>query len=222
MARIPSTIFTDWQDGQNITAADYKREREIMRTAVNDFDTDVKVIRQQSTGPMGPQGPQGIQGVQGPVGPTGPQGTQGPKGDTGPTGPAGPTGPQGPKGDPGSGSVNSVNGDLGPDITLDASDVGAIPASQKGVAGGVASLNAEGKVIDASGNEVEGAVASVNGMTGDVVIEASGGTAASTTVTDTGGYYTATEVEGALQEIGQTLNSTRGSLVTSANNILGA
>ena len=31
-----------------------------------------------------------------------------------------------PKGDPGSGSVNSVNGDLGPDVVLDAADVGAI------------------------------------------------------------------------------------------------
>lgn len=41
-------------------------------------------------------------------------------------GPKGDTGPQGPKGDPGAGSVNSVNGDFGPDISLDAGDVGAI------------------------------------------------------------------------------------------------
>jgi hypothetical protein len=46
--------------------------------------------------------------------------------------------------------------------------------------------------------------------------------ASSITVDDAGGYYDSTHVEGALQEIGQTLNSTRGSLVTSANNILGA
>lgn len=36
--------------------------------------------------------------------------------------------PRGGKGDPGDGSVNSVNGDLGPDITLGASDVGAVAA----------------------------------------------------------------------------------------------
>lgn len=47
-------------------------------------------------------------------------------------------------------------------------------------------------------------------------------TADKITVADTANYFTSTHVEGALQEIGQTLNSTRGSLVTSANNILGA
>lgn len=34
--------------------------------------------------------------------------------------------PRGPKGDPGDGSVNSVNGDFGPDVILNAGDVGAI------------------------------------------------------------------------------------------------
>lgn len=38
--------------------------------------------------------------------------------------------PVGEKGDPGSGSVNSVNGDLGPDVVLDAADVGAVPSTQ--------------------------------------------------------------------------------------------
>ncbi|MGW0929565.1 hypothetical protein [Streptomyces sp. NPDC002644] len=72
---------------------------------------------------------------------------KGPKGDTGAIGPAGPQGPQGPKGDPGSGSVNSVNGDLGPEIILDAADVGALPVSEKGAAGGVASLDTNGKLL---------------------------------------------------------------------------
>lgn len=35
-----------------------------------------------------------------------------------------------PKGEPGSGSVNSVNGDTGPDVVLDAADVGAVPDTQ--------------------------------------------------------------------------------------------
>lgn len=35
-----------------------------------------------------------------------------------------------PKGEPGDGSINSVNGDLGPDVVLDAEDVGAVPTDQ--------------------------------------------------------------------------------------------
>lgn len=65
--------------------------------------------------------------------------------------------------------VTSVNGQSGA-VTLTAEDVGAIPASDKGVAGGVAGLNAAGKVVDASGNEVEGKVTSVNGQVGEVEI----------------------------------------------------
>lgn len=70
--------------------------------------------------------------VPGPVGPPGPQGEPGPQG------------PQGPKGDPGNGSVNSVNGDLGPDVVLDAADVGAVPDTAPGAPGGVAQLDAAG------------------------------------------------------------------------------
>lgn len=44
-------------------------------------------------------------------------------------GPTGATGPQGPKGDPGDGNVNTVNGKTGPDITLAAGDVGALPTT---------------------------------------------------------------------------------------------
>lgn len=65
--------------------------------------------------------------------------------------------------------VTSINGKSGA-VTLTADDVGGIPTSEKGTAGGVAMLNEEGKVVDALGNEVEGKVTSVNGLTGDVVI----------------------------------------------------
>jgi hypothetical protein len=41
-------------------------------------------------------------------------------------------------------------------------------------------------------------------------------------IADTGNYYTGTNTEAALQEIGQTLNAMRGSLITSANNLLGS
>ncbi|MGD6897105.1 hypothetical protein [Bacillus infantis] len=68
-----------------------------------------------------------------------------------------------------SAGVISVNGMSGL-VELDANTVGAIPASQKGAINGVAALNADGKVIDANGNEVEGKITSVNGQTGDVNI----------------------------------------------------
>lgn len=85
-----------------------------------------------ATGPAGPAGPEGPIGPTGPAGPqgdTGPEGPEGPAGPTGATGPAGPAGPEGPQGEPGTGSVSSVNGDTGPDVVLDAADVGAAPAS---------------------------------------------------------------------------------------------
>lgn len=67
------------------------------------------------------------------------------------------------------GSVQSINGQTGA-VVLGANDIGAIPATEKGVAGGVAKLNEDGKVVDASGNGVEGKVKSVNGQTGEVNI----------------------------------------------------
>jgi peptidoglycan/xylan/chitin deacetylase (PgdA/CDA1 family) len=47
---------------------------------------------------------------------------------------------------PGSPAVWTVNGEEGPDVTLDAANVGAIPEAEKGANGGVASLDAGGKV----------------------------------------------------------------------------
>jgi hypothetical protein len=86
-------------------------------------------------------------------------------------GPQGPPGPQGEKGDPGTGNVNTVNGDAGPDVVLDALDVGAVPASEKGVANGVASLDTNGKVPASQLPQMSdpNAVTSVNGKTGPTV-----------------------------------------------------
>lgn len=64
-------------------------------------------------------------------------------------------------------SLNKISKYMIEKIT--AEDVDAIPISEKGVVGGVARLNEEGKVVDANGNEVEGKVKSVNGMIGDVI-----------------------------------------------------
>jgi hypothetical protein len=63
------------------------------------------------------------------------------EGMVGPKGDPGPQGPQGPQGDP-----TTVNGKTGASITLDAGDVGAIPATDKGAANGVATLDSTGKV----------------------------------------------------------------------------
>ena len=84
-------------------------------------------------GPAGPQGIQGVPGVEGPAGPTGPAGVQGIQGIPGIQGPAGERGPQG---DP-----TTVNGKSGTSITLNASDVGALPAG--GTAVNSAKLNGQ-------------------------------------------------------------------------------
>lgn len=110
---------------------------------------------------VGPQGPQGATGPQGPQGPTGPQG---PKGEDGTSAyeaavSAGYTGSEqefnsalATSYDP-AGSAEKVQNALDAHIAdkanphgVTAAQVGAIPASQKGVAGGVASLGSDGKV----------------------------------------------------------------------------
>ncbi|MER5260436.1 hypothetical protein ABT044_42890, partial [Streptomyces sp. NPDC002855] len=127
-------------------------------------------------GPKGDPGAPGATGATGAAGAQGPKGEDstvpgppGPKGDTGPPGIQGVAGPKGDKGDPGAGSVNSVNGDLGPDIALDAADVGAVPASAKGAAGGVATLDDTGKVPAGQLSIPSGVVTTVNGKSGPTV-----------------------------------------------------
>ncbi|MFP8943643.1 phage tail protein [Streptomyces fenghuangensis] len=89
----------------------------------------------------------------------------------GPAGPPGEPGPAGPPGEPG--AVRSVNGRTEADIVLDAADVAAVPAASAGAPGGVATLDDQGLVpagqLPAG---TGGAVASVNGRTGEVVLTA--------------------------------------------------
>lgn len=61
-------------------------------------------------------------------------------------------------------------------------------------------------------------VQTVNGVGPDINgnVEAGGGMADEVEITDTANYYTSANVEGALAEIGQTLNGTRASLVSTA------
>lgn len=90
----------------------------------------------------------------------------------GPPGPAGELGPQGPAGP--AGAVHSVNGHTEADIVLGAADVSALAAASAGAPGGVATLGADGLVPAAQLPSGGGAVASVNGMTGDVRLTADG------------------------------------------------
>ncbi|MFE4333962.1 collagen-like protein [Streptomyces sp. NPDC056831] len=120
----------------------------------------------------------------GATGATGATGAPGAKGDTGATGSTGATGP---KGDPGAagtngkdgkdgapGVVQSVNGQSQAAVVLAATDVGAVPSTAAGAAGGVAQLDASGKVPAAQlpTSSGGGAVTSVNTQTGDVVLAA--------------------------------------------------
>ena len=122
-------------------------------------------------GPIGPTGPQGETGATGPTGPQGQQGIQGIQGIQGEIGPEGPQGPEGVAGKDGksayqaavdggyTGTETGLNaalaavpnhiGDKVVHITADerAKWNAMIPASQKGVAGGVASLGNDGKVL---------------------------------------------------------------------------
>lgn len=78
----------------------------------------------QAAGKYVDSGVSAQQGPKGDTGGTGPQGDKGEKGDPGATGPIGPQGPQGPRGYPA--SVNGVTPDNNGNITLSATNVGAV------------------------------------------------------------------------------------------------
>ncbi|MEV7501741.1 phage tail protein [Streptomyces sp. NPDC093018] len=140
-------------------------------------------------GPEGPRGPAGASayevavagGFSGTpadwlaslVGPRGATGSTGAQGIQGVPGKDGKDGAPGAPGAPG--LVQSVNGKSAASITLTPADVGALAATAAGAANGVATLDADGKVPAAQlpTSSGGGAVASVNGKTGAVVLTAS-------------------------------------------------
>lgn len=74
----------------------------------------------------------------------------------------------------------------------------AIPSTEKGVLNGVATLGADGLVPSSQ-------------------LPSLGGTASGTSITDSGNYYTSTDVEGALQESAQNLSSHKADTATNAH-----
>lgn len=109
---------------------------------------------------------QGTTGPQGPAGPAGATGATGPQGETGPTGPQGPTGPAGADGTDGTDGAQGPQGEQG--------DPGP------GVAAGGTTGQVLAKASDtdydtewADAATGSGAVSSVNGQTGTVVLDAS-------------------------------------------------
>ncbi|MEU3917126.1 collagen-like protein [Streptomyces sp. NPDC029004] len=154
-------------------------------------------------GPTGQTGAQGAQGAPGTPGDdayevavaAGYSGTRaqwlaslvGPTGQTGATGQQGPPGTNGANGAPG--VVQSVNGQSLAAVVLDAADVGAVPNTAPGAPNGLAQLDATGKVPAAQLPAGGGAVTSVNGRTGVVVL-----TAADVGASPTGHTHTAADV----------------------------
>ncbi|MFF7234393.1 hypothetical protein [Streptomyces sioyaensis] len=129
---------------------------------------------------IGPTGQQGVQGVQGAPGDDAYEvavagGFAGDRAAwlaslVGPKGATGATGQQGAPGAPG--VVQSVNGQSAAAVVLTAADVAAVPATAPGAPNGVAQLDGTGKVPAAQLPATGGAVASVNGYTGTVVLAA--------------------------------------------------
>lgn len=123
---------------------------------------------QGEQGPQGETGPQGPKGDTGATGPEGPQGIQGPQGEQGVQGPEGPQGPAGVAGADGKSAYQTAveAGYAGTETAFNdalkdvpghiankdnphgvtAAQAGAIPASEKGAANGVATLGTDGKV----------------------------------------------------------------------------
>ena len=123
---------------------------------------------QGEAGPQGPQGEQGPPGIQGETGPQGPAGADGAAGPQGATGPQGPQGIQGTPGKDGQSAYEAAQaaGYQGDETTFNqtlsvvpehiaaknnphqvtAVQVGAVPTTEKGAAGGVATLGSDGKV----------------------------------------------------------------------------
>jgi Collagen triple helix repeat (20 copies) len=136
---------------------------------------------QGPTGPTGPQGEIGPEGPTGPQGPTGATGATGATGSTGPTGATGPTGPQGIQGDPGldgvsfiwEGAYSGVTAYQENDVTFDQGSSWIALQNTTGNAPPTlpTTSNAYWSLMAIKGTDGAGAVDSVNGSIGVVVLD---------------------------------------------------
>ena len=133
-------------------------------------------------GERGPKGDDGAPGADGRQGPKGDQGEPGPQGDPGPAGadgapgPTGDPGPKGDKGDPGpAGEPGTPGADgMSPDLTIGTVTTGApgTPAAAS-IGGTFPDLHLDMTIPRGDpGDGGGGAVASVNGQSGTVVLDA--------------------------------------------------
>lgn len=122
------------------------------------------------TGAQGPAGQPGATGPQGPAGPTGDQGPAGPKGDPGETGPQGAPGKDGVTPNLQIGTVTTLP--AGSPATAEITGPAASPVLSLGIPQGA----------DAAGGSA--GVASINSMTGDVVLPVSGRCVCNSAVAD--------------------------------------
>ena len=90
-----------------------------------------------------------------------------------------------------------IDGSNTADVVRDLNALANAVDNKAGASDGLATLGADGKVPPAQ-------------------LPTLASTATDITVTDTANYYTSTNVEGALAELGQTLNGTRANLVSTA------
>ena len=138
----------------------------------------------------GEKGDQGLQGIQGERGEQGPQGIQGEKGDPGEQGAKG---DKGDKGDPGEQGPQGEKGEKG-----EQGEIG--PQGPQGPQGPAGTNGADGLTTSISVNgttytQADGIITLPNYPTGS-------NNASDILITDTGNYFTATDIEGALQEAG--------------------
>lgn len=187
-------------------------------------------------GPEGPRGPAGASAYEVAVAGgfsgtpadwlaslVGPRGATGSTGTQGALGVPGKDGKDGAPGTPGApGLVQSVNGKSAAAITLTAGDVGALATTAAGAANGVATLGTDGKVPTAQlpTSSGGGAVASVNGKTGTVVLAAADVGALATSAAGAAGGVATLDTSGKVPAA--QLPAAGGGAVTSVNGFTGA